>query len=111
MYGYLGQTVVEQKDTPYKDFGRLEWSMFFLERYAGIYGAHHKDWVFDQMARLAKGTTLTIELAKWENGTQEYRVSTGEPSKEYLDWVKEMRGEYNEEEDCYEYGYDEGIAP
>lgn len=109
MQGYLGQTVVEQKDTPFKDFDRLEWVMYFLERYAGIDGSHHKDWVFDQMARIAKGTPLSIKLAEWENGHTEYRVNTvDEPSQEYLDWVIEMKGG---EDGPNTYGYDEGIAP
>ena len=108
MEGYLGETIVEQKDTKFKDYDRGAWAMYFLECYGGIDGAHHKDWVLDQMARAMKGTSIIIKLAKWSNGQQEYRISTGEPSEEYLAWVKEMcAGEDGENT----YSYDEGIAP
>ena len=108
MEGYLGETIVEQKDTKFKDYDRGSWAMYFLECYGGIDGAHHKDWVLDQMARAMKGTSIIIKLAKWSNGQQEYRISTGEPSEEYLAWVKEMcAGEDGENT----YSYDEGIAP
>ena len=54
---------------------------------------------------------MIITEARWDNGTTELRVSTGEPSQAYLDWVLEMKGEYNEEDEEYTYEYDEGIAP
>lgn len=54
---------------------------------------------------------MVISLARWDNGEEEYRCSTGEPSQAYIDWVAESRGEYDEEEESYEYDYDEGIAP
>jgi hypothetical protein len=58
-----------------------------------------------------KGTPVVIKKATWDNGTVNWRVNTGEPSKKYLDWVKGIRGKYDEENDEYEYGYDEGCAP
>ena len=110
MENYLGETIVEQKDSPFKDYDTVAWAMYYLERYGGIDGGHHKAWVLDQMARIIKGTLVIISLAKWKNGHKEYHVSTGEPSKEYLDWVVCMRGPPDEDgEDSYE--YDEGIAP
>lgn len=111
MEGYLGETIVKAEETEFKDFTPADWAMYFVERYGGIDGAHHKDWVLDQVARVLKGTPLVIKLARWDNGHKEYRVSTGEPSQEYKDWVLEMMGEYDEEFGDYEYGYDEGIAP
>lgn len=105
---YLGETIVEQKNTKYSSFTQSDWAMYFLERYGGFDGAHHKDWVLDQIARCMKDTPIIIKLAKWSDGTQEYRIETGEPSEKYLNWVKEMKaGEDGENT----YDYDEGIAP
>jgi len=111
MEGYLGTEIVDQKDTPYKDYTPMDWAVYFIEMYGGIDGAHHKAWVLDQIARIAKGTPIVIKLAKWKNGESEYRISTGELTKEYFDWVEEMKGEYDEEYEEYEYEYDAGIAP
>lgn len=36
MEGYLGETVVEQKDTKFKDYGRREWVMYFKDKYIKI---------------------------------------------------------------------------
>ena len=112
MAEYLGETPVKIEDSPYKDFTPADWAMYFIERYGGIDGSHHKDWVMDQAVRVLKGTPVTIDLAKWDDGQEEYRVNTVEPpSKEYEDWVLEMRGEYDEDDEEYEYDYDPGIAP
>ena len=108
MEGYLGETVIEQKDTKFKDYDCGAWAMYFLECYGGIDGAHHKDWVLDQMARAMKGTPINIKVAKWENEQEEFRINLGEPSKEYLDWVVEMCAG---EDGANTYSYDEGIAP
>jgi hypothetical protein len=108
MEGYLGETIVHQRDTEFSGYKEADWAMYFLECYGGIDGAHHKDWVLDQMARCLKGTPIIIKEAKWDNGHKEYRVSTGEPSQEYLDWVIEMK---DGEDGPETYGYDEGIAP
>lgn len=108
MEGYLGETIVKQEDTKFKNFDKGDWAMYFLERYGSIDGAHHKDWVLDQMALIMKGTPVVIREAKWNNGHSEYRVNTGEPSQEYLDWVAEL---CDGEDGPNTYGYDKGIAP
>ena len=108
---YLGEFPVDIKDTPYKDYTPIDWAMRFLECYGQIDGDHHKTWVLDQMARCVKGTPVVVVLAKWESGYQEYRWWTGEPSEEYKKWVLEMKGDYDEENEEYEYSYDEGIPP
>ncbi len=82
--------------------------MYFLERYGGIDGAHHKDWVLDQIARVMKGSLIVIKVAKWSNGQEEFRINLRDPSKEYLDWVIEM---CDGEDGANTYSYDEGIAP
>jgi len=110
MQGYLGETELKSTDgTPYQGFGPTEWAMKYIEFYGQIDGGHHKQWVLDQVARILKGTPVELSLAKWDNGQQEYRFNTGEPSKEYLSWVEEMR--CPDEDGNAEYEYDEGCAP
>lgn len=110
MERYLGQSIVNIEDTEFKDFKPSDWALYYIECYGQIDGGHHKQWVMDQVVRILKGTPIEIKLAKWDDGTEEYRVNLLEPSKEYLDWVEEMLGEdYGEGE--REYDYDEGIAP
>ncbi len=112
MAKYLGETIVDQSDVEeFKDFTKIDWMMYYIERYGQIDGEHHKTWVMDQVSRIAKGTELEIKIAKWDDGTINYRVEIKEPSKEYLEWVEDMKGEYDEIEEEYEYSYDYGIAP
>jgi hypothetical protein len=109
---YLGEEVLESlKGTPFEKFGPTDWAMYFIESYGQIDGAHHKLWVLDQAARILKGTPIEVKIARWDNGLEEHRVSTLAPSKEYLDWAVEMLGNYDDEEECHDYSYDEGIAP
>jgi hypothetical protein len=111
MAKYLGETPVDVKTHPeFKNYTPADWAMYFIERFGQIDGGHHKQWVLDQVARILKGTPVEVRLAKWADGHEEYRVSTAEtPSKEYLKWVEEMKGELDGDE--YEYDYDEGTAP
>jgi hypothetical protein len=111
MEGYLGEFDVDIKDTPYANYTPNDWVLEYLFKYSQIEGQHHKQWVLDQTARILHGTPVIIKLAGWSNGEKEYRFRLGEATQEYLEWVKMYRGEYDEEEGCYEYNYDEGIAP
>ena len=111
MAKYLGENLVNVKDTEFKDFTSIDWAMYFIERFGQFDGGHHKQWVLDQVSRILKGTQLIIKEAKWDNGNSEYRIQTDEPSEEYKKWVQDMLGDYNEEEQEFEYSYDEGIAP
>lgn len=108
---YLGEKKVDVANTPYANFTPNDWAMEYISLYSQIDGAHHKQWVLDQVARILKGTKVILRVARWENGKQEYRFNLDTPSQEYLDWVNELRGEYDEDSDTYEYDYDEGIAP
>ncbi|KKK73178.1 hypothetical protein LCGC14_2896440 [marine sediment metagenome] len=104
MEGYLGEEELESyAGTPYEGFGPKDWALEHLEQYGGIDGEHHKIWVIDQCIRILKGTPVKLRLARWENGLKEYRFSTGNPSDEYTEWVKELKAEG--------YRHDEGIAP
>lgn len=108
MEGYLGETIVKQKDTKFKNFVDKDWAMYFLERYGWIDGAHHKDWVLDQIARILNETPIIIKIAKWKNGQEEYRINTGKPSNKYKQWVIDM---CNGEDGPNTYSYNEGINP
>jgi hypothetical protein len=104
MENYLGETEVPIEKTPYKGFTAKEWALLYVYSYGQIDGEHHKQWVIDQMVRILKGTPVIVKLAKWGNGCEEYRFTTGEPSKEYRQWVENYKNKG-------EYSYDEGIAP
>jgi hypothetical protein len=111
MNGYLGEEELSSyEDTPYEGYAAKNWALTYISSYSQIDGAHHKQWVLDQVARILKGTPVKLAVARWNNGHEEYRFSTGEPSEAYLLWVEEMKGKKNEEGE-YEYDYDEGIAP
>jgi hypothetical protein len=114
MNGYLGETVLNStQGTPYEGFTASDWALYFVHRYGGIDGAHHKQWVLDQVARLLNGSPVILSLAQWEDGTKEYRFNVGNPSYEYLAWVRKQKGKWIDNEDYkgWEYNWDEGIAP
>jgi len=113
MAKYLGSNVVDPATIDrFKDFTKSDWAMWFIEHYGQIDGDHHKNWVIDQVARILRGTPVIVSLSKWDDGIEEYTVVTSEEvSEDYLTWRKAQLGEYDEEADEYEYGYDEGIAP
>jgi hypothetical protein len=100
---YLGETILPQKDTPYKKYNKASLATYFAFRYGQIDGSHHKQWVIDQMVRILFGTPVIFSLAKWDDGQEEWRLKTGKPSQKYLDFVRDAKSD-----DC---SYDEGIAP
>lgn len=109
MKAYLGEILLEPSGTlEFSKYGPSDWALYFIERYGQIDGEHHKLWVLDQVARILNGTPIIIKLASWSNGTSEYRISTGEPSPQYFEWVSQMRAG---EDGPNTYGYDIGIAP
>jgi len=113
MNTYLGEISIDVSKSPvFKDWTPSQWAMKYVETYGQGDGAHHKTWVLDQVARILLGTPVVVSVAKWDNGEQEYRFNTGEPSKEYLAWVDKMLGKVVDDENGErEYSYDEGIAP
>jgi hypothetical protein len=111
MNEYIGETIVDIDNSPYKGYTKEQWVMEYIERYGQIDGGHHKQWVLDQISRIIKNTPIIITLRKWTH-EEEYSFDTGTPSQEYLDWVSQMRGEDKEDEEEKEwYSYDQGIAP
>lgn len=109
MEEYLGEKVLDVKDTEFKDYTPSDWAICFIEKYGQIDGGHHKAWVLDQIVRILKGTKVIVKQASWSSGHKEYRLMLDEPSANYEKWVEEMKGDIVDGE--YEYGYDEGIAP
>lgn len=80
MKGYLGEVIVDVKDTEFKGFTPSDWVMYFVERFGQFDGGHHKQWVLDQIARILKGTKVVVSQASWDNGQTEYRIQLAEPS-------------------------------
>lgn len=109
-YLYLGEFDVDLENTPFSNYQPNDWVMDFVEKYSQIDGAHHKQWVLDQVARILKGTHVIVTVAKWDDGSQEYRIRLAPPSEQYLQWVDDMLGS-TDEQNNREYSYDEGIAP
>lgn len=100
---FLGETIIDIKDTIFKSFKKKDWILFFISKYGSIDGAHHKQWVLDQVARICCGVKIVIKIAEWESGYTEYRVELGEPNKEYKNWS------FSDDEDYDD--WDPGIAP
>lgn len=113
MAKFLGEKLLNQEEVEiFKNFSKSDWAMHFIEKWGQIEGQEHRGWVLDQVARILNGTPIIIKLASWEDGYTEYRVSTSEQvSEEYQKWCISMLGEYDEKQGCYEYFYNEGIAP
>jgi hypothetical protein len=86
-----------------------DWALRYILTYGGIDGAHHKDWVLDQVTRILKGTPVVVRVSKWgpseeyPEGHEEIVYQTGQPSLDYLALVAA----------CTEQGHDweVGIAP
>lgn len=104
MRAYLGETKADIKHSPFANYTPADWACLYHFQYGQIDGDHHKTWVLDQIVRILKGTPVEINLAKWSDGEIEYRFSTGEPSQEYLNFVKDYC-------DNGQYSYDEGCPP
>lgn len=103
---YLGE-FDRKVETP-DDAGKIKWALDYIMAYGGIDGAHHKDWVLDQVVRILNGTRIETCVAKWDCGTENLRFNTLEPSQDYIDWVDELKSGCDGPET---YGYDEGIPP
>lgn len=102
MEGYLGEFPVTPDCESWNELPS-NWALYFIEQYGQIDGAHHKQWVLDQVARVLNGAPVTAVEARWENGETELRASVGTCPK-YEEWVEDMRGDG-------EYEYDEGTPP
>lgn len=107
---YLGEFPLPPT-SKYHNYSPTDWAMEFISSYGQIDGAHHKNWVLDQVARILHGTPVISSMATWDNGESEVRFETGDPSTAYLMWTDEMRGQWDVLNGEFEYEYDYGIAP
>lgn len=105
---YLGEKFVSVEETPFNDYEPSDWALYFIGQYGGFDGSHHKDWVLDQAARALHGAQPIIKLARWSDGTEEYRITLGEPPTQYGEWVMQLK---NGEDGPETYEYSTGIAP
>jgi len=111
MEGYLGEETIDISKTEYSMYSKEDWVLMWIERYSGIDGSHHKDWLIDQIARIVKGTKIILKVNSWDNGHikhKEERFSLEDPPEEYWEWVVEMK---DGEDGPDTYDYDFGIAP
>ena len=84
----------------------IERALEYAVKYGGIDGAHHKDWVIDQMVRALTNCPVLKETYKDATG-KEYEYEVQEESEEYKQLIYDA---------CYEdgeqiYGWEEGIPP
>ncbi len=99
MEKYLGEEIVNIKDTPFNGYTKEDWILYYIERNSYIDGSHHKDWLFDQIVRIIKNCPIVIKLAKWSNGYSEYRVNIKDESNEYVEYIESIDD------------YEKGICP
>lgn len=105
---YLGETEYDVKDTPYADYGLVEWVLDSVN-WGQFDGSHHKQWALDQAARAANGgVPSSFKLAKWSDGQEEWRLGDMTKTPKYEKWVIGMK---DGEDGPNTYDYDEGIAP
>jgi hypothetical protein len=70
-----------------KNEQKVPMALQMIEKYGGIDGEHHKQWVLDQIARILCGTKAAYE-----------------------EWVEDMKN-WNEQDEEYEYDWSEGTPP
>lgn len=105
---YLGEEVVDIKNTHFKGYAPSDWALYFIGQYGGFDGSQHKDWVLDQAARALHGAQPIIKLARWSDGTEEHRISLDEPPAQYDAWVAQLK---DGEDGSETYEYSTGVAP
>lgn len=97
---YLGETDVSH--LPEYQKSKEDYAIMYIDLYGGIDGAHHKDWVLDQVARILMDAPVTTKIAKWDDGTENLKYNVG-TSERYEQWVNQI--------ESAGYEYYKGIAP
>jgi hypothetical protein len=93
---------------------RIEKALGIIHQFGGIDGAHHKQWVLDQVVRALTGCPMVLRAAAsyrgiWPDVTSEaYTFETQGESAAYLEWV---RAHKDGEDGPETYEWEEGIAP
>jgi len=86
---------------------RIEMALGVIFSNGGIDGAHHKQWVLDQVVRYLTGCPMVEARGADCNGKDYAYEDLGE-SDEYQAWVK---GHNNGEDGPDTYSWDIGVAP
>lgn len=107
---FLGETIINVKnvDCPFRFFTPSDWVLYWIEKYGSINGSHHKAWLIDQIARILNGCAITVKIAKWDDGVQEYRVSIDGENEKYKNWVISVKSGIDGPDT---FDYETGIAP
>jgi hypothetical protein len=90
MKEYLGEKIVDISTTEFANYKPVNWALTWIENF-NVDGAHHKDWLIDQIARILCNTEVIVKLAKWGDGTEEYRFTLGEPTFAYNFYIESMK--------------------
>lgn len=102
---YKGETEHKDlSDTPFCCFYELDWIIYFIDKYGGIDGDHHKAWLLDQCMRITHGTAVVVKEAIWEDESyrhREWRCSVS----------KDVSEEYTKYRQSLDYYYNVGVAP
>lgn len=72
------------------DRERINAALEYAARYAGYDGAHHKDWVIDQMVRALTGCPMIQETAKDVNDDTYTYLAQGK-SQEYKELIAAIK--------------------
>lgn len=59
------------------DTEKIEGALSVIYQYSGIDGAHHKDWVIDQVVRNLTGDSYDQWVKEYEGDDGEYEWETG----------------------------------
>ena len=85
----------------------IERALYFAKQFGMTDGAHHKNWVIDQMTRALLNCPLEFHFAK-DSNDKLYQYEDQGQSKEYLEWIKNFEnGKYGPKT----YEWDIGFAP
>ena len=85
---------------------RIKEALDYAIKYGGIDGAHHKDWVIDQMVRALTG--CPVEIVETSRAGEPFSYERQGESDEYAKLVTDA---CDGEDGPETYGWDEGIAP
>jgi hypothetical protein len=76
-----------------EDDARIGKALHYASEYGYIDGAHHKQWVIDQMVRALTGCPLVTKTAAAdEPGADPYEYQAQGESPEYLEWLGDDDG-------------------
>lgn len=90
-----------------KDANQIAAAFQVIERYGQTDGAHHKQWVIDQVVRCLLGCPKEEKVFHWP-GQRPYVAEVLGENDAYREWVRQQREGVD---GPHTYDYDEGIAP